>query len=416
MARFDHREVQRLRFALESTFGADATGDVASNFYDLRHKPTVIARETAMAPDETVVQRFRQRHKDVAGPRRGQCALEAYWTPTGQALDAAATPAQRPQSRFLEHVFGGYRAAAGSLVASGAATTGAVVTSTEGGRFADNTIVAVELGSTVLPRLLETRSTDTLVWWPALPSTPEVGGDVLNAQVIYFDDTTETWVQLLSETALDRGNVWLLKGGAAHEFRLSLARGGLLTWSCTVQGAVVEHDDELAVPQGGGALGAADYPAARPVWGTLGGCHFGPSADSTLSMVRCVELEIDPGVAWIETGDHAGVEGVGEWHRDRARTEVTLTVLRPATGAYEAWHDAWRAETDYGFLFWIGASGGAGLAIGGRTGQIIKVEPVEWSGLEAQKITLLMRENAASSDGAAPTTALRASPIVIGHW
>ena len=62
---YDWRAVQRLRFAVETTYASDLTGDVATNFDDLRHMPTAIGRDTQMAPDEAAVQRTRQRRNDV---------------------------------------------------------------------------------------------------------------------------------------------------------------------------------------------------------------------------------------------------------------------------------------------------------------------------------------------------------------
>ena len=57
-----------------------------------------------------------------------------------------------------------------------------------------------------------------------------------------------------------------------------------------------------------------------------------------------------------------------------------------------------------------------GVAAAGRTGQITNVQTVEVNGLEAQKVTLLMKENNQSSGGATPTSAATASPVVLGHW
>ena len=418
---YDYRQVQRLRFAIETSFGTDLTSDVANNFDDLRHMPTAIGRETQMAPDETVVQRDRQRRNDVLGPDKATCPIECYWTPTNEAIDADTTATQDEQQKFLEHVFGGYVAPGqGSLSASGEATTGCVVTGTEGGQFDENTFIATRAAGAgaVVPRLVATVSTDTLVWWPALSAAPSTGDTIYNAQNIYYDDTTQKWVQLLVETVKDRGNIWLLRGGAAHDFKMTLNRGGLVKWSCTVQGAVYDHDDEITTPQGGSSLAAASYTDGGPVWGDEGGCHFGPTSSSALASVRCVAIEINFGLGWIDVGDQAGTEGMGEWYRDsRGRIEVSLTMLKDASaGTYELWHDAWKAETDYGFLWWLGATAGSGLAIAGRTGQITKVEAVEHNGLEAQKVTLLMKENNQSSGGSTPTSAATGSPLVLGHW
>ena len=194
---------------------------------------------------------------------------------------------------------------------------------------------------------------------------------------------------------------------------MSLQRGGLVTWTCSIQGAVHVHDDEFATPQGGSAIAAATFVDTPPIWGNAGGCHLAPTSDSTLTLIRCVEIDIDFGINWIETPMSSGVEGVGEFHRDRGRKIVTLTVLKDAgDGTYELYDDAWKAETNYGFLFWLGATGGKTLAVAARTCQIIGVEPVDFNNLEALKITLLCLENDKATD---TTTTGRRSPIVLGH-
>jgi len=415
----DHRQVQRLRFAVETTFGADATGDVANNFDDLRVKPTVIARTPEFAEDETSVQRFHQQRDDVKGPDRGSCAIESYWTSTNEAIDDSTTVTKNEQQKFLEVCLGGYNAPGqGSLSASGEATTGCVVTATEGDQFTENSHVGIILSGVFHPRLLATAdpgSNDTLVWWPALPSAIVNATAVHNAENIYYNETTEKWIQILHETALDRGNLWLLSGGNA-DLSLNLARGGLTTWSSTVNGALFEHDDEIATPQGGSALAAAAFTDSAPIWGNEGGCHFAASSSSTLTLVNCVEINVDFGVNWQDVPDHNGVEGVGEWFRDRGRKTIELTIIPDSSGGtYEVWHDAMVAGTDYGLYFWLGATAGATRAIGARNCQIIFVEPVEVNGMEAQKLTLLVKENQNSTGAGTPTTAIAASPIVLGH-
>jgi len=410
----DLRQVQRVRFAVESTFGADATGDVAANFDDLRCKPTAIVPETAIAADETAVQYFHEQRDYVRGPERGSCAIDAYWTSVETAISESVTTTKMEQSKFLETILGGYGAPGqGSLVASGAATTGCVVTASEGSQFTDNSFVGLSVSGVFYPRLVATVSTDTLVWWPALPAAVSVGAVVHNAQNIYYDESLEKWLQILAESRIDRGNIFLLSGGAG-DLSMTLARGGLVTWASTVKGALREHDDEIATPQGGGALAAAAFTDSIPTWGHSGGFHLAPTTDSTLTPVRLWEISVDFGIKWIEVPDPQGVEGMGEWHRDRGEKIIELTIERDAAGgAYELYRDAYRAGTDYGMLYWLGGSGGEVRAIGARTCQIQKEpEPVVYQGMEALKLTLLGKLN---SQGTDLTTAVRRSPIVLGH-
>lgn len=415
MARYDHRQVQRIRFAVESAFGADATSDVGSNFFDLRAMPTVITRGTLTAPDETVVQRFFQRHNHVLGPDRGGCQIEAYFSSTGEALKASVAPTKTPQSRFLEALMGGYYADEGGVIEASPAptTTGCTVGTSEGALFEVGTFVGLTVGGVVYPRLLVDVDGDDLEWWPALPSPPAGGSDVLNAQSIYFDEASEKSLQILSEAAVDRSNIWLLKG-CQGDLAFSLERGGLVTWTSSLQGALFEHDDDIATPQGGSPIGTASLGGARPIWGAEGGVHFGPANSSTLNLVRCQEIAVSPGISWIEVGDHAGVDGIGEWERDRGEATVELTILRDANdSAYEEYHDWFKSETDVGALWWVGAVGGQIPAIAAPTAQIMSApEPVEVNGLEAIKVVLMLKENSLSGSYA---TARQRSPLVIGQ-
>ena len=103
MARYDRRPVQRLRFAVESTFGSDLTGDVATNFKDLRHMPTAIMRGTMVEADNTVRQNFFDQRNRVLGPDRGSVAVETYFCPSDEAITSAvSSPTKTPQSTLHE--------------------------------------------------------------------------------------------------------------------------------------------------------------------------------------------------------------------------------------------------------------------------------------------------------------------------
>lgn len=415
MARYDHRQVQRLRFAVESAFGADMTTDVATNFHDLRHKPTVITRGTLTAPDETVVQRFFQRRNYVLGPKRGGCQIEAYFTSTNEALAASVSPTKRPQSMFLEALMGGYYADEGSTVEASPAptTTGCTVASGEGANFEEGQMIGLVVGGVVHPRLLTTISTDAITWWPALPSAPASGSAVYNAQTNFFNETIDKSLQVLSEAAIDRGNIWGLSG-CQGDLAFSLERGGLITWTSALMGALFEHDDELAVPQGGSPIGSASFADSKPRWGAEGGVHFGPTGDTTLSLVRAQTLAINPGISWIEVGHHAGVAGLDEWERDRTEATAELTILKDASaGTYELYHDAFESETDMGLLWWVGATAGGIPSLCAPTMQIMAApEPVEVNGLEAIRLQLLIKENSLCTD---LSTEQRRSPLYVGQ-
>jgi hypothetical protein len=415
-ARYDRRPVQRLRFSLESTFGADRTGDVAANFYDIRHMPTAIARGTLVEADNTVRQRFFQQRNRVLGPDRGSVAVEAYLVGSNEAIVAAVTsPTKTPQSRLMEAILGGYSEAAGgsAVEASPSPTTTAfTVGAGHGARFAEGQIISVVVSGVAYPCIITDIATDALTVWPALPGAPAAAGLVYGAQNVHLDETDESSLQWLHETQVDRGNIWLLSG-CQGDLSLTLNRGGLLTYATTQQGALYEHDDEIATPQGASALSAASYTGSKPLWGTEGGMHLGATSLSTRSIIRCVEFSLNLGTAWIEAGDYAGVEGIGEWERSIPETTAEITLLHDGgSDTYELFHDAFKAETDYGGLWWVGTPG-SGVAVAIPTCQIMAApEVVEVNGLEAIKLSLLVKEN--TKTGATSTT-LQVSPVVIAQ-
>ncbi|MGE0400841.1 MAG: hypothetical protein AB7T06_29290 [Kofleriaceae bacterium] len=409
----DHMQVRRARIAVESAFGVDMTSDVATNFKDLRILPGVMTRDTQMADDETVVQRFFQRRNKVLGPRRASFPLQAYWTSTNEPLVTAATPTKTAQSIFFEQVMGGYIAAAGSTVAASPSptTTGCTVGAGHGSRFSEGQIAAIEVSGVHYPVYITGVSTDALTWWPALPAAPSSGDDVLNAQCNFFDEDDDASLQLLAEAAKDRGNIWLLRG-AQGDLKFDLGRGGLLSWTSQLMGASYDHDDEIATPQGGSAIAVASYVDSSPKWGATGGIHFGPTGSTTRSLVRVEEIAVDLGISWTEIGDHAGLEGIGDWERNRNPMMVELTITKSASdGTFEAYHDAFEAETDYGMLAWWGATGGDIRAICAPTMQIAKApESVDVNGFERIKVTCMVKESSLASD---QSTALRRSPVVL---
>jgi len=412
MPTYDQMTVQRARFAVESTtFGDDLTDDVATNFFDLRHEPIKFIPKTDMVQDTTVVQRAFEQRNDVLGPSRASAACTFMWTGTNEALNAAATPTKRAQSKLMEALLGGYNAAAGSLAASGEATTGCVVTAAQGSRFTEGTIIGITVAGVIYPRLVTSRATDTLVWWPALPAAPATGAVILNSQSIFLTDTPATQIQMLFEAAKQRGNIWTGLGGWG-DFSMDFTRGGLAKWSSTLNFADYEHDDEFDVPQGGSAIALASYDDTGPIVVSKGGCHFGASSSSTLSLVRCAGLTVNFAREFFDVGLHSGVEGRTEPElNSRTRRTLEITLLKP--DPYEDYWEAHQAQTNYGLLFWLdGGAGGTQRTVCVPTMQICaEPEPVEAFGMEGLKISCLIKE---SNKASAQTAEVQRSPIVIG--
>lgn len=419
MASYDLPQIQRVRFAVEAdgSFGGDLTGDVGTNFFDIRHEPTRLMRQPLMVEDTTVVQAAFQRRNDVRGPSRASLALTSFWCSTGQALNASTSPTKTSQIKLMEALLGGYHADEGSTVEASPSptTTGCTVASGHGARFAIGQIAAFVQAGVAYPVLITNISTDALTWWPALPSAPTAADVVYNSQTIYCADQPATTIQALAEAAKQRKNIWLGVGGQG-DFSLSLTRNELAKWSSTINFARSYHDDEIATPQSGGAIARATYDGGPQIVAFKGGCHLGPSSSSTRTLVHLQDITINFGRSWLEMGLHDGVEGLGPWQlntRERITIELTVQHRSPST-AYDTYHDAFEAGSDYGLMLWLdGGGAGQGRVLCAPSCQIAAApEPVEAFGTEGHKLTLLVKENGLSASLA---TALGRSPFVLGH-
>lgn len=415
MSNYDIIKVQRVRFSVESTFGVDRTADVASNFFDVRHLPTQLMRKATFVEDESAVQRMWQRNHDVHGPDRWEMSLTSHWVGTGNALNTAATSTKTGQNKVLEQLLGGYYDAAGSDVVASPSptTTGASVTTGQGSRFREGQLAGIALGggTTIYPVLITGVSTDALTWWPALPSAPSTGDDVLNSQTVYMTDRPAGSLQVLAEAAINRGNIWLGKGSQG-DFALDLSFGANAKWTTKLTGCRYDHDDELTTPQGGSAIAAATYDGTGPIVSFEGGLHFGPSGATTRSMIRG-EVSFNFDRKWQEIVDFSatGNDGLGQYHVDRGRPMVEITTPW-SSDTEEAYDDAMQAETEYGVLAWLGTTGGYVRAACAPTLQIVGIEPTEWRGTQALKISCLMLENGHSGS---KSTEIKRSPVVLGH-
>lgn len=405
MASYDLPGVSRSRFNVETTFGVDGTGTMA-NFFDLRHMDAELTRDDVMVPDETVVQRQFQQRLDVAGPPKCSYPLSAYLTGTNEAITDGVTATPTAQSKVMEAILGGYSAPEGSLVeaAPSPTTTGCTVTAGDGVRFLEGQIIGLTVSGVVYPRVVASRATDAITWWPALPSAPAGGSVVHNSQTVFPQDRPSASLAVLVEHAVARGNIWLGMG-MQGDLTIDLTRGQLAKWGSSLVGVKYLHDDELATPQGGSAIAAAAYDGTLPVVISGAALHFGPEASSALANVAG-DLTLNLAREWTEVPQHDGIEGVAQWHVARSRITAELTL----PFADETYHDAWRAQTKYRALYHFGTAAANIVAAALTNVQITRVEPADFNGLRGQKLSLLCLEN---EDGDLTTEQGRA-PFLVG--
>lgn len=413
MTTYDRTGVQRVRAAVESSFGTDMTTDVATNFFDLRvAEHCEIMRGTVVGDDTSIVQRAWQQNAIVISEiDRWTATVKCQWTGSGQSLDASTSPTKTAQTKFLEQVLGGYAADQGSGVAASPSptTTGFTVTGGHGSRFLEGQLIGIKLGggSTTYVRMVTAISTDALTIWPALPSAPSTGDDVLNGQNLYLTDAPSGSLNLLVEAATDRGNIYLGTGGQGT-FALDATRGSIITWSCELAGAKYIHDDEFATPIGGGAISAATFTGGSPIHSMNGLLHFAPTSSSTLTSIRDAGFSLNANLANEEVNEFNGIDGLGQYQRN-TRNAQTIELTIP--GAHETYQDAFLAATNYGLLFQAHSTSGQLLGFAAPTCQIAAPpEPVAIGSMRGAKLTLRILENSKCSD---KSTELRRAPWVL---
>lgn len=398
-------QIARVRGAVENaaSFGTDLTGSIGS-FQTIRADSVSAPRWNQEQLATEPLRSFRvQRYATEHGFTRGQISIEGDLVSTGTELNKDATATEDALSYVLETIAGGYVAGgsagsgAGSLVASGASTTGVTVTAAQGARFDKLGIpVAVETGSAsgfFEVTEIKTVSTDALTFTRALTFTPAVGAKVINAQVIYPTDQPAKTLQWLVEHTRDRDNIFLYLG-CQGTLSITWTLGQKVRWSTQQQITKIMHDDEIATPQGGSAMSVYAVTGSSPVIARAGTISFNPSTATTRVAPGIAELSIDLGLAWNEVPSFNGVEGRAGFEAAPGTPSFKIKVPHDA----ETYKDALTAQTPYRLIAQAGNVGGRMLAFCAPYCQIVEITPTQVNGLEYDEITCIMLADASLAD------------------
>jgi hypothetical protein len=389
--------LKRLRAYVEpyGSYAIDGTGTIA-NFADLRIRTAAMNRGQVVLPDTSMVQRVHQRYVPQHGFKSVLVDFSGPLVSTDEALEDGVTATKDVVSKVIEAMIGGYATNEGSLVASGASTTGITVTGTEGSRFPPGTIIAVESATAGRYEItkVKTQSTDALTFATALSFSPSVGAKVLNAQLLYptqIPVTSATSIQLLCEGE-DRDLIWLGMG-CQGKFALTWALGQEAMWSTQFQGSQWLHDDELATPQGGASLAVATLSGSAPIPITAGSMILTPISGTARTLPTISEVTLDTGYSWQPVPSYNGVQGVAQMALVRGE-QPTLSMRILAVD--ESWDDVFEAKTKYQFLAQGGVLGGKILGLECGT-MVLGARPTfeEQNGLDYWRLTwnLLEDEN-----------------------
>lgn len=398
----------RLRASIEpaGSYAVDRTGTI-NNFFDLRFIEAEPTPGLQRLRDERVVQRLWTRNLDQFGLKSHGFDFRGHLVSIGAELDAAGAAVQDSISKVFEAMAGGYSAFAGSLVASGASTTGVTVTAGQGGRFPAGQICAVEtaVGSGLYEIVkIKQQAVDGLTFATALSFAPAVGAKLLGGHVLYPTDLAPSaakHIQLLWE-GHDRDDIWLLlgcQGSLGIEWQL----GQLVMWTAQFRGSKWLHDDDIAGPQGGAALAAGTYDGGKPIPCKAGSVVLTPMASTARTLPHVDGIEFTTGITWQMVPSYNGPEGTAQ--QVLVRGEPSLVTYVPIED--ESWHDVRDAQTKYQFLAQAGNTGAGTIGLECGCIQLVDVARQIRNGMRYWQLTWQVLEDENATD---QTTDLRRAP------
>lgn len=379
--------IGRIRVATELAWATDGTGTMG-NFFSVRTDAGSFKEPGPKRATHAVdpIRSFRgEKRKQELGFKNGTLDAGGQLCSVGTEIANGVTTTKDGISKLFESTCGGYRTGEGSTVASGAGIGGAVVSASDGAQFLEGQLIFVEVGTTALylPVIVDTRTTDTLTWFPELPAAPSVGGKILNTQMIFETDQPTGTTQWLAEVTRDRDHIFLYLG-CAGTLALEWPLGAPVKWSTQQQVASWLHDDEIAGVQGGSALTIGySYDAGTPVIGRGNSIHFGPASAATRVTPTVLDFTFDAGISKTPIPSHNGVEGRAGYETPSGEPGCTITVL----AGTETYKDALEAQTLYRIMAQAGNVGGKQIALYLPNVQIIDIEEGETGGFATEKLT-----------------------------
>jgi hypothetical protein len=290
--------------------------------------------------------------KKKKGFERGTIKIRGLIRAHGTQLVSGATPdSATALSLLLDAAFGANQSGNGSLVASGAATTGCSVTATEGSNFAQGGWVAVQSAAAALsPRRTATRATDAITWTPALGGAPSVGYAVVNGTTWY---PTQTSTKSLTFQFVRTGNStgtdpyqWTCTGCYVESLELIFEIGKMAEYEITLQVSDWTGPSDQSITRA-----AATDSQSAPFF--VGGCfvmlqNAATSTNPTHVTIEKASVKFNLGM--VPRPDFGGVNGRAGVMRIPARPFAEVAMTLPSDLAYDA---LFEAQTSQQFALWV---------------------------------------------------------------
>lgn len=296
----------------------------------------------------------------IKGLKSGSVKFEYYLQPSSQTLNSSLSPtsiAETPLAILMRTILGGESKNYGSVVASGGAATGCVVTAGHGSYFPAGQIALVEdpdANTGLLPVRILTRSTDTLTWWPNLSGAILTAGNVINTWTWYPTVTNTKSCSVAIAASQDSYYQWLHEG-CVGSLDLKLERDNLARVAFDLKSAEWTGPSSQSY-----AVTASADSMAAPLACRIMGCYLQAPGTTTRTIyqVDAIAVKINSGTRHIEnlTGTVEGRYGVMRTEGVAGPfAEITLTV-RAHRDADATW---WTSRTGLSLMvFWqVGSLG-----------------------------------------------------------
>jgi hypothetical protein len=229
---------EKLYVGQESTYGTAATTAFAAHVQgSAKAKLSQTEIENAGASA-----RLFQRFTTVQGLKSTDSGVSfsIYGKPASALLTTGASPSTPYLGTLLKAILGDEYAAAGSTAAGTPSTTSVDVQAGHGTRFRVGTVVAIEVSSVYYHRVVTGIATDTLTVWPALPSAPSAGDDVVNSYNYFLTESNTkslTVEHTHTVSATDSATVQRRLLGCTGNVSFSVARDSLAQFGFDLKAA-----------------------------------------------------------------------------------------------------------------------------------------------------------------------------------
>ena len=378
--------VKHMQVYLESTFGTDITGSLASFLSVPFQEGTaqmVLMRE-AHDPLTTVQHHHGFREK-VLGKKSWKLSFTMPLAPTGTAASSAAV--QGALGYLLAAAMGGEDLGTGSVFsAAWTAVTGDV---TSGTGFTKGTALGWTNTSSIYEmRPLKNVSSNTLTTKLAFSGSPANLDVAYSCASYYMTSDPDTSLQFVVR-GLESDDDWVLMGGQLESMTITLPLDGTIptiafAWKGVkwIYGSAASGSASLT------DISAATYSNYSPIVGHAGRFQSQVNATTTYagSTVDISALTIEPQINYSGVPSPSGIEGVLRWRLTRNNgpsVTGTFTTYFADTSLFVDRDD----KDDRLLWYQCGVTAGQSFAIEIPTVQYTDVQRVDGGGIASQTVT-----------------------------